>query len=117
MRCANSISPAASTSSVTPSSRGGCITCNAFPHRDFPSSSTLGLPDCGAPCWGVESGSSRIASTSKKERSSMEPSSKVSAATRRATTARDNYHRGHPENLHVESTQETLQLVERHRVN
>ena len=47
----------------------------------------------------------------------MEPSTKVSAATRRTTTARDDYHRGRPENLRVESTQETLQLVERHRVN
>ena len=47
----------------------------------------------------------------------MEPSSKVSAATRRTTTVRDDYHRGRPETLRVESTQETLQLVERHRVN
>ena len=47
----------------------------------------------------------------------MEPSPKVSATSRRTTIARDDRRQGQPETGRVESTQETLRLVELHRVN
>jgi hypothetical protein len=47
----------------------------------------------------------------------MEPSSKVSFAARRSATAHDDHHPRGSETFRVESTQETLQLVEMHRVN
>src|SRR5688572_21682373 len=47
----------------------------------------------------------------------MEPSSKVSAAPGRTTIARGGQPKGRSESYRVESTQETLRLVEMHRVN
>ncbi len=47
----------------------------------------------------------------------MEPLSKVSGISRRTTTAHDDRRPGKSEACRVESTQETLRLVEMHRVN
>jgi transcriptional regulator of acetoin/glycerol metabolism len=47
----------------------------------------------------------------------MEPSPKVSGVSRRTTIAHDDRRQGQPETGRVESTQETLRLVEVHRVN
>jgi len=47
----------------------------------------------------------------------MEPSSKVSFAKGWTATAHGERHQGRSEGCGVESTQETLQLVEMHRVN
>jgi len=47
----------------------------------------------------------------------MEPSPKVSGVSRRTTIANDDRRQGQSETGRVESTQETLRLVEMHRVN
>ncbi len=47
----------------------------------------------------------------------MEPLSKVSGSSRRTTTAHDDRRQGQSETGRVESTEETLRLVEMHRVN